>query len=81
VAGVTYADEVSPPGMGATAQGLFAAVFMGFSYSIGAIIGGILYENAGPVAMFRWIGAFVLLGLISYLLIGKIEQNPKQPVH
>ncbi|MFC2026113.1 MFS transporter [Chloroflexota bacterium] len=80
VAGVTYADEVSPPGLGATAQGLFAAVFMGFSYAIGAFIGGYLYENAGPVAMFRWIGAFVLLGLISYLLIGKNEQNLKQPI-
>jgi PPP family 3-phenylpropionic acid transporter len=80
VAGVTYADEVSPPGLGATAQGLFAAVFMGFSYAIGAFIGGYLYENAGPVAMFRWMGAFVLLGLISYLLIGKNEQNLKQPI-
>lgn len=75
VAGVTYADEVSPPGLGATAQGLFAAVFMGFSYAVGAFVGGILYEGVGPVAMFRWIGAFVLLGLIGFLLINSFPHS------
>jgi PPP family 3-phenylpropionic acid transporter len=71
VSGVSYAAKNAPHGMGATAQGLFSGVLLGLSAAVGAFIGGFLYENIGPVAMFRLIGFLVLLGIVLFLLIGK----------
>jgi len=69
VSGVSYAAKNAPQGMGATAQGLFSGVLLGLSAAMGAFIGGFLYENFGPVAMFRLIGFFVLMGIVLFLLI------------
>jgi PPP family 3-phenylpropionic acid transporter len=53
VAGVSYADKIAPPSREATAQGLFAGVMLGIGSAAGALVGGLLYEYAGPVMMFR----------------------------
>jgi len=53
VAGVSYADKIAPPGREATAQGLFAGVMLGIGSAAGAFVGGLLYEYAGPLMMFR----------------------------
>ena len=79
VSGVSYADKNAPRGMGATAQGLFSGVLFGLSAAIGAFIGGFLYENIGPVAMFRLIGFFVLMGIVLFLLVGKRIMSPESP--
>jgi PPP family 3-phenylpropionic acid transporter len=79
VSGVSYAAKNAPLGMGATAQGLFSGVLLGFSAAVGAFIGGILYENFGPVAMFRLIGFFVLIGIILFILVGKKIMKLESP--
>jgi PPP family 3-phenylpropionic acid transporter len=79
VSGVSYAAKNAPLGMGATAQGLFSGVLLGFSAAVGAFIGGILYENFGPVAMFRLIGSFVLIGIILFILVGKKIMRLESP--
>jgi PPP family 3-phenylpropionic acid transporter len=71
VSGVSYAAKYAPRGMGTTAQGLFSGVLLGLSAAVGAFVGGFLYENIGPVAMFRLIGFFVLIGITFFLLVGK----------
>jgi PPP family 3-phenylpropionic acid transporter len=71
VSGVSYAAKNASHGMGATAQGLFSGVLFGLSAAVGAFVGGFLYENIGPVAMFRLIGFFVLMGIVLFLLAGK----------
>jgi PPP family 3-phenylpropionic acid transporter len=69
VAGVSYANEITPTGMGATAQGIFSAVMFGLAGTIAGLIGGWLYENIGAVMMFRWVGIIGLAFAIPLLLM------------
>ena len=70
-AGVAYASDIAPEGMGATAQGLFTGVAMGLRSALGAFIGGVLYDAAGPAMMFRWGGVSALVGLLLFVLASK----------
>ena len=71
VSGVTYAAENAPPGLGATAQGLFSSVLMGFGAAAGNLLGGILIERLNPTKMYGVIGGIVLVGLVVFLLLEK----------
>ncbi|HEX6386815.1 MAG TPA: major facilitator superfamily domain-containing protein 6, partial [Anaerolineae bacterium] len=51
--GVAAADAIAPPGLGATAQGIFAGVVMGLGAGVGGFAGGVLYDSIGPVALFQ----------------------------
>lgn len=77
VAGVTYAREIAPPGMGATAQSLFSGAFFGLGGSVGALIGGVLYQEAGSAALFRWMALLVFSAAIFFLWSGKGNQAAK----
>lgn len=68
VAGVSYAYEIAPEGMGATAQGLFAGVQLGLAGVFAGLVGGFLYENLAAVMMFRWVGMIGLAAVILFLL-------------
>jgi MFS family permease len=76
-AGVSYANEIAPAGMRATAQGLFSGVGMGLRAALGAFVGGLLYENLGAALMFRWGGISALLGLFVLVASGRSLQKPK----
>jgi PPP family 3-phenylpropionic acid transporter len=56
IAGVAYANEIAPPGLGTTAQSVFSAVVMGFGSALGAFSGGLLYEATGPASVFYFAG-------------------------
>ena len=71
IAAVSYANRAAPPGMGATAQGLLSGISMGLAGSIGALLGGYLYETIGPAATFGCAGGAVLVGLIFFALMGR----------
>jgi MFS family permease len=75
VAGVSYANEVAPKGMGATAQGLFAGVTMGLGSAVGALLGGIFYDTLGPTLMFRVAGSCVIVGLVFFVLAGRNQPS------
>jgi MFS family permease len=66
VAGVSYADEIAPPGLGATAQGLLSGVFMGISAATGAILGGILYQDFGGAIMYRTMAIAVAVSVLIF---------------
>jgi tagatose-1,6-bisphosphate aldolase/MFS family permease len=63
IAGVSYADRIAPAGLEATAQGLFSGVLLGVGAATGAFAGGWLYENIGPVDMFRLAALTALIGI------------------
>ena len=69
VAGVSYADEIAPPGLGATAQGLLSGVFMGIATAIGAFLGGVLYQDFGGAIMYRTMSIAVAVSLFIFLFI------------
>ena len=62
-AGVAYAAKTAPPGTQATAQGLFGGVLMGLSSSIGALVGGRLFDEVGGAMTFRLAALMPLIAL------------------
>ena len=66
VAAVSYASEIAPPGLGATAQGLVSTVMFGIGSAAGALAGGVLYQDFGGAWMFRIMAAIAFLGLIIF---------------
>ena len=68
VAGVSYADNIAPTGLGATAQGIFAGVLLGLGSGTGAVLGGRIYENLGAITMFQVFSllAFAALALFQF---------------
>jgi PPP family 3-phenylpropionic acid transporter len=76
VAAVSYANEIAPEGMKATAQGLVGATMFGFGAAAGGAAAGLLREGVGSQVMFLLIGIIVLLGVS---LIYLLERNQKHP--
>lgn len=69
IAGITYADQLAPPRLKATAQGLFSATTTGLGGAAGGLGGGLLYGAVGVPVLFTPIGAGVLgIALIFWTL-------------
>jgi len=79
VAGVSYADENAPAGMGATAQSIFTSSFMGFGYVAGGFLGGVLIQFIGVQQMFFVFGLAILLATLIFSLSQR-RQLVSQPV-
>ena len=69
VAGVSYVNKIAPPGLSATAQGVFGATVFGFGAAGGGFLGGILLESLGGARMFAVFGGLMFVALILYLLL------------
>ncbi len=70
-AGVAYADESAPPGLGATAQGIFSGFVIGLGSALGAFVGGYLYEAYGALVAFQFAGWAALLALLVFLWVNR----------
>lgn len=70
-AGVSYAHDLAPNGLGATAQGLFNATLMGLGGISGSLAGGLLLERFGGAWMYRIVALVVLLGAVVFLATGR----------
>ena len=68
-AGVNFADQIAPPGMKATTQGMFNGTMMGFGSATGGLLGGLLMDRFSPGGMYAFVGTLVLIGLITFLLV------------
>lgn len=76
IAGVSYADQIAPGGLEATAQGLFSGVLLGIGTAAGAFLGGWLYEQIGLVSMFRIAALISLIGGVFLFLAEKKNHEP-----
>ncbi len=71
-ASVAYAGELAAPkGLMTTAQGMLSGVSMGLGGVIGALIGGVVFEQWGPVALFHMAGLIALVGMLFFPLAGR----------
>lgn len=75
VAGVEYASQLAPPGLGATAQGVFSGVFNGLGYAIGGLLGGILLDEIGVSGMYRVAGVSALLAVGLFVVVHLIQRR------
>lgn len=71
VAGVAYANRIAPPGMGATAQGVFNGLVMGLGLALGAFAGGAIYDAFSPAAVFIAAGLASLLALLVFVGVNR----------
>jgi PPP family 3-phenylpropionic acid transporter len=71
VAGVSFAGQMAPKGLGATAQGIMNSVVFGISGICGSLVGGVLFERYGGVLLFRSSALMVLAGLVIFLTLGR----------
>ncbi|CEJ01989.1 hypothetical protein G6F70_007415 [Rhizopus microsporus] len=66
-AGVVQADELAPPSLQATSQGLLAAMYAGVGAGLGSLVGGTIYGKFGCNAMFYTVISLTLTSLEIYL--------------
>ena len=78
VAGVAYAAASAPAGRGATAQGLFTATTMGLGGTVGALVGGVLYDILGASGMFGVVASAVVVICIGLGLLGFVNRLPSR---
>ncbi len=71
-AGVSYAHENAPPGMEASAQGMFGSIMMGFGSGAGGMLGGLLMDRLGAAGMYGVVGPVTLLGLVLFILLERL---------
>ena len=71
IAGVAYAYANAPPGLDATAQGLFGAMVFGFGPAVGGFVIGPLLESIGGRATYNILGMSVLAIVLAAALLGR----------
>lgn len=79
--GINFVAQNAPPGLRATAQGLFSTVLIGFGFAAGNFINGSLIDIIGVAGMFLVTGAVVFSGLLLVLLLDKrfVVFGPAKP--
>lgn len=82
LAAVAYAREIAPAGMSATAQGLLSGMYFGLSSAVGALLGGLWYEQVGVWGMYRWGAVVMVVGLVIFILATgiRVRTAARQPV-
>lgn len=76
VAGVEFASQIAPKGMGATAQGVFSGIFSGLGFASGSVLGGVLFGAYGVRIMYQCAAGVVLAGLLLFVLFNLLGKKP-----
>ncbi len=80
LAGVAFANESAPPGLGATAQGLFSAAVFGVGSAAGGFAGGTLLVSAGAHTLFLVFGLVVSALVLLVALAGRLLPSAKPEI-
>lgn len=78
VAGITYVNQRTPEGMGATAQAVYSTVAVGLASIAGSLVGGYLFDRLAYATFFRVLSAVAALGLVLFTFS---RQKPPVPQH
>jgi MFS transporter, PPP family, 3-phenylpropionic acid transporter len=78
IAGVSYADSLSPPHLKATGQSLFSVALSGLGGTLGGLTGGLLYDALGAAQTFRLTASvLVFAGALLFFVNRSVsEKNP-----
>ncbi len=68
-AGVAYAIQTAPRGLGTTALGVFSGTVFGLGSALGAMSGGWLYQHVSSVAPFIWTGIASIVALLPFVWV------------
>jgi len=79
LAGVSFVNENAPPGLSATAQGVFGAMVFGFGAAAGGYLGALLFESVGGAQMYAIFGGIMLAALIAYVLLERWISRSTRP--
>lgn len=79
LAGVADADAVAPPGLGATAQGLFQGMVMGLGSALGGFLGGPASEFIGYAGLFSAMGWLCLVMLAVFVAARMVPRRRRSP--
>jgi PPP family 3-phenylpropionic acid transporter len=72
IAGVAVARQLAPRGLGATLQGLLWSALSGLGASVGTVLGGQLFDAAGPEATFLVSATILAVGVPAIALSGSL---------
>lgn len=74
-AGVADADSVAPPGLGATAQGLFAGMVLGLGSALGGFLGGPASEVIGYATLYSAMGWLCLAMMVVFVAARMVPRS------
>jgi MFS transporter, PPP family, 3-phenylpropionic acid transporter len=77
ISGVALARRLAPPGLGATAQGLFSSVGTGLGGAVGAVAGGWIFGAIGPAGAFQTAALVLAVVVPVVALVGNAA--PREP--
>lgn len=80
IAGVSFTNEIAPPGMGATAQALFSTTLLGLGNGIGALIGSQIYAALGPATLYQAAAGSAVCGFLFFLVMSTRKKILPGPV-
>ncbi|EDW91966.1 major facilitator superfamily domain-containing protein 6 [Drosophila yakuba] len=79
---VAYASAVAPPGTSATVQGLMAGMDDGLGFSIGSLIGGLMFNSLGGRESFKYFAIAAICTCVAHIVIRPTSRKkqflPKQ---
>ena len=74
MAGVAYVSEISPPGLETTSQGILTGFVMGLGSTVGALLGGFLFQGYGFSTMYLGAGIGIFILVIGFV-VANLQNN------
>ncbi|CAH1261693.1 MFSD6 [Branchiostoma lanceolatum] len=80
-AATSYASIYAPDDLQTVAQGIVATTFFGLGHTLGNLVGGLVFQRYGAVALFRSVSVSCLIGLLLFCQLYRYcgrKENPTE---